>query len=193
MFLSKIQCNSIVASTYQPCCVWSIDPYAYLFYLHQFSSLLMSHSHVLLPLSHSESLAQRPVGHKHTLQIKKLRARMMPQAQEPPPYSFWSVPTGSVCVNNLVYLTSRSNTSSSSMMSISSYSSSSSAGNTLSSTRSPGEDRKRQIRLATNPKEREQYDHLANLYSIIRTVEALEKLWSHNIIPHTEYDPSGVS
>lgn len=55
------------------------------------------------------------------------------------------------------------------------------------SVRSPAEDRKKQLRLANNAKEREQYDHLANLYSILRSVELLEKCWSLNIVPTPEY------
>eukprot|EP01127_Copromyxa_protea_P001280 TRINITY_DN11311_c0_g1_i1.p1 TRINITY_DN11311_c0_g1~~TRINITY_DN11311_c0_g1_i1.p1 ORF type:complete len:276 (+),score=42.37 TRINITY_DN11311_c0_g1_i1:25-828(+) len=94
----------------------------------------------------------------------------------PPPYTFWSSSTNNANTNIT------GNTSSSPYQS--SFTSSSS-GNTMASR--VGDDRKRQVRLANNPKEREYYDHLANLYSIIRTVEALEKCWSLNIVSQNEY------
>lgn len=130
-------------------------------------------------------------------QNKKLRHM---HSQDPPPYAYWSVSTTNtgptvgfvlkLFLWTLTAFSSNTPTYSNSMtFSSNSFSgTTSSSSSTIASVRSPGEDRRtRQIRLATNAKEREQYDHLANLYSIIRTVELLEKCWSSNVVPSTEY------
>lgn len=48
------------------------------------------------------------------------------------------------------------------------------------------------MKLSSNAKEREYFDHLAELFSIIKTVDALEKAYSRDAVSISEYGASGA-
>jgi len=47
-----------------------------------------------------------------------------------------------------------------------------------------------EVKLFANSKERDTYDTLADLYSIIKTTEALEKAYARDAMPEEEYGNS---
>jgi ESCRT-I complex subunit VPS28 len=47
-----------------------------------------------------------------------------------------------------------------------------------------------EVKLYNNPKEREMYENMADLYSIIKTTEALERAHMRDAINYEEYPPS---
>ena len=50
-----------------------------------------------------------------------------------------------------------------------------------------------EVKLYNNPKEREMYENMADLYSIIKTTEALERAHMRDAINYEEYPPSPCS
>ncbi len=46
-----------------------------------------------------------------------------------------------------------------------------------------------EVKLYNNPKEREMYENMADLYSIIKTTEALERAHMRDAINYEEYPP----
>jgi len=47
-----------------------------------------------------------------------------------------------------------------------------------------------EVKLFNNPKEREMYDNMADLYSIIKTMEHLEKAYVRDSITAKDYAPA---
>jgi len=101
----------------------------------------------------------------------------------PPPYGFSQSSSGSHIVSGVA-----STVRSDPFMSSSSFSSTSStsSANTTATTLTQHPLRKK-IRLATQPQEKKIYDILANLFSIIKTTEALEALYSNSAVSQQEY------